>query len=156
MANEPQYLFSQIDVATAGNAPQITVKQNGKEDISSLLRELIIAQHRQNELLEEVVEHMSQAQRQRMIELAHWKKENPQLAKFCKSAADKLNQVQTDYITSLTEEIDENIENIQESEYYFNEFIDRYGPRFMHLSSMLQVLAQLGNAPDLVPTQSRK
>ncbi|MEZ6075773.1 MAG: hypothetical protein R3C56_08860 [Pirellulaceae bacterium] len=50
----------------------------------------------------------------------------------------------------MTNEIDDNEEALNESDYMLNEFVDRVGPRLAHLNGVLQVLAQLGSG---VPTQ---
>lgn len=122
-------------------------------EVCVLLREMLAAQDRQNELLEELVEQHVAMQRHRVAELANWKNANPELAYFCKKAAERLGRIQTDYLNSITEEIQEKFESIRDSEYMFNDFIDRFGPRFVHLNGILQVLAQLGNAPDMMPPQ---
>lgn len=113
------------------------------------MRELLGAQDRQNELLEELVSQTSQYQRRKTMELALWKKSHPELAEFCKRAAGKLERVQTDLLASITEEVEYNSETLMESEFGLSEFVDRFGSKFMHLNALLQVLSQLGNAPDI-------
>lgn len=146
---QPQF-FTQIDVAPTNPKPQPMDQQSALGELCLLMREMIAAQDRQNELLEEMVEQQVAAQRHRSTELASWKQANPELAYFCKQAADRLGRIQTDYLNSITEEIQENYETIRDSEYMFNDFVDRFGPRFVHLNGILQVLSQLGNAPDSV------
>ncbi len=114
---------------------------------------MLAAQDRQNELLEELVGQISQMHRQRMHELATWKQANPDLSYFCRLAADKLGKVQTDMLSTITTEVEDGFENFLDSEYALGEFVDRFGPRFAHLNGLLQVLAQLGNAPDFVTHQ---
>jgi len=111
------------------------------------------AQERQNELLEELIVQISQMHRQRMHELASWKQANPDLSYFCKLAAEKLGKVQTDMLSTITNEVEDGYETFMDSEYALGEFVDRFGPRFAHLNGLLQVLAQLGNAPDFVTPQ---
>jgi len=152
--DQQPHFYTQIDVAPTSGAPQ-TSQQTSLSELCLLMRELISAQDRQNELLEELVEQHVAAQRQRVFELAAWKQANPQLAKFCKKAADQLGRIQTDYLNNLTEEIDDHFESIRDSEYMLNEFVDRFGPRFVHLNGILQVLVQLGNAPDVIPQQPK-
>lgn len=72
---------------------------------------------------------------------------------FCKQAADRLGRIQTDYLNSITEEIQENYETIRDSEYMFNDFVDQQSSsrQPVHLNGILQVLSQLGKfAPDSV------
>lgn len=153
-AAQPSFT-TQIDVATGGAETTPTGDSSG--DITCLMRQLVAGQsrlltatNRQNELLEEVLEQLGAAARQRGLELAQWKKANPRLARSCKAAAEKLGRIQTDFIDSLSDEIDENFELLQDGEFVLNEFVDRFGPRFVHLNTILQVLTQLGNAPDIV------
>ena len=151
--NQQPHFFTQIDVSSSAPKP-LPINQHGAlNEMCLLLREMLAAQDRQNELLEELVEQHVAMQRHRVSELANWKNANPELAYFCKKAAERLGRIQTDYLNSITEEIHDNFESIRDSEYMFNDFIDRFGPRFVHLNGILQVLAQLGNAPDMMPAQ---
>jgi len=128
-------------------------RQSTLTDISTCLYSIRVAQERQNELLEELVGQISQMHRQRMYELASWKQANPDLSYFCKLAADKLGKVQTDMLSTITTEVEDGYETFLDSEYALGEFVERFGPRFAHLNGLLQVLAQLGNAPDFVTQQ---
>lgn len=112
-----------------------------------LLREILAAQDRQNELLEELAGQLGAAQRQRATELGQWKQANPQLARYCRIAAEALGRVQTEFLTSLTQEVNENYEALLDGEFMLNEFVDRFGPRLAHLNGLLQVLSQLSSTP---------
>jgi len=118
------------------------------------LREILAAQDRQNELLEELVNHFCSAQRQRANELGNWKQANPGLARNCRLAAEALSKVQTEYLVSLTQEISENYETLRDGEFMLNEFIDRFGPRLAHLNGLLQVLSQLSSTPSPTNTSN--
>lgn len=146
-------LYSQVDVAHgafgASGSPGGEVGE-----IVVLLREMLAAQDRQNELLEELVAHFCSAQRQRANELGHWKQANPNLARKCRIAAEALGKVQTEYLLSLTQEISENFENLRDGEFVLNEFIDRFGPRLAHLNGLLQVLSQLSSTPNPANTHN--
>ena len=113
-----------------------------------LLRDLVAAQDRQNELLEELVAQLGAAQRQRNTELGQWKQANPRLARSCRMAADALSKVQTQFLESLTAEVNENAEELMDGEFLLNEFVDRFGPRLAHLNGVIQVLAQLSSTPN--------
>ena len=110
-----------------------------------LLRELLAAQDRQNELLEELVTQLNGAQKQRALELGQWKQANPHLAYSCRIAAEALGKVQTEFLSSLTREINLNYESLLDGEFMLNEFVDRFGPRMAHLNGLLQVLTQLSS-----------
>lgn len=135
-------LFSQVDVST-GSQPH-TVLPPGEEQ-TELLREVLSAQDRTNELLEELVGTMAQQQKQRGQELKQWKSANPDLSQNCREAAEALSKVQVEYLERMTEEISESQEDLVYGEFMLNDFIDRYGPRLAHLNGVIQVLAQLSS-----------
>ena len=144
-------MFSQIDVshASAGH-PRSGHKQRDtseSEENTQLLRDILSAQDRQNELLEELVAQISASHRQRAVELDEWKQANPQLARSCRRAAESLGKVQTEFLGSLTEEICDNFDALYDGEFMLNEFVDRFGPRLAHLNGVLQVLTQLSSVP---------
>lgn len=139
-------LYSQIDVSHAGFAAP-AAGNAGFHELTVIMREMLAAQDRQNELLEELVNQMTTTQRQRAAELGQWKQANPKLARSCRVAAEALSKVQTEYLTSLTEEITENFETLRDGEFMLNEFVDRFGPRLAHLNGLLQVLSQLSATP---------
>lgn len=109
-----------------------------------LLRQLVAGQQKQNVLLEQLASQNASAQAQRATELAQWKNANPHLSRACRQAAETLSKVQTQFLDNLTEEIQDNEENLIEGDFMMNEFVDRFGPRLAHLNGVLQVLAQLG------------
>jgi len=140
-------LYSQIDVAHGAFGATASPGTGGANEGIGLLREILAAQDRQNELLEELVNHFCSTQRQRASELGNWKQANPGLARSCRLAAEALSKVQTEYLVSLTQEISENYETLRDGEFMLNEFIDRFGPRLAHLNGLLQVLSQLSSTP---------
>ena len=138
--------YSQIDVAQTGYVPQPSAS-GGNLEMVAVLREILAAQDRQNELLEELVGQLNSSQRQRASELGQWKQANPHLARDCRMAAEALSKVQTEYLASITHEINENYESLRDGEFMLNEFVDRFGPRLAHLNGLLQVLSQLSSSP---------
>jgi hypothetical protein len=143
-----QPLYSQIDVGSSAYPP---IPHSTRGDLSEntlILREILAAQDRQNELLEEMVSQMNQQGKQRANELGQWKQANPRLARHCRAAAESLGKIQTEFLASLTNEINMNFDNLIDGEYMLNEFIDKYGPRMAHLNGLLQVLAMLGTTPN--------
>ncbi len=143
-----QPLFSQIDVAQGAYSPPAKGAKAAEGDVARLLSDLVVGQDRQNELLEDLVNHLGAAQKQRATELGQWKQANPHLARRCRVAAEALGKIQTEFLDSLTEEIDENAESLMDGEFMLNEFVDRFGPRMAHLNGLLQVLSQLSATPD--------
>ena len=139
-------LFSQVDIAPSSH-PTIASLSPAEEQ-TRLLREILTAQDRQNELLEELINQLSANQRQRNTELGQWKQANPRLAKGCRMAAEALSKVQAEFLEALTDEVNSNTEELLDGEFVLNEFIDRFGPRLAHLNGVIQVLAQLSSAPN--------
>ena len=152
-------LYSQIDVFPAFSPPSPTpipavTANDHSPQLCSLLRELVSQQDRQTCLLEELVATFANAHRRRFVELGLWKLSNPELAEYCKRAAKKLERVQNDLLSSITDEIDTNTDVLLDSEFGLSEFVDRFGTKFLQLNSLLQILTQLGNAPDIqIPSQ---
>ncbi len=137
-------IFSQVDVS-AGSAPS---SRSGVDlDQSELLREVLVAQDRTNELLEELVSVMANTQKQRAQELHQWRNANPELAESCREAAESLSRVQLEYLERITEEINDTADDMIDGEFMLNEFVDRFGPRLAHLNGVIQVLAQLSSTP---------
>lgn len=146
MGNDPsQYspIFS-IDVSADNNSSR---QSNASNDdvVLRLLTQMVAAQQKQNQLLEQLVQVNVNTQKQRQTELQQWKDANPRLANACRDAAEKLSNVQAEFLEKLTDEIDVHDEDMYDSEYALNEFLDRFGPRLAHLNGVLQVLAQLGS-----------
>ncbi len=149
-----QPLYSQIDVSnTACSVPSNNTSGTGAE-VTRLLREMLAAQDRQNELMEELINQIGSTQRQRANELGQWKQANPHLARNCRMAAEALSRVQTEYLANLTQEINENFEALLDGEFMLNEFVDRFGPRLAHLNGLLQVLSQLSSTPSPANTHN--
>ena len=143
-----QVTYSQIDVTQPACTPSSPVPKGSEGELALLLRQLLIGQDRQNEILEELVNQFGAAQKQRASELGQWKQANPHLARRCRAAAEALGKVQTEFLDSLTEEINENVEALVDGEFMLNEFVDRFGPRMAHLNGLLQVLSQLSATPN--------
>jgi hypothetical protein len=149
MSRDPQQspaLFTQVDITAGAQLSRPRDGHEAAEEQVGLLRNILAAQDRQNELMEELVNQLSSAQRQRAAELGQWKQANPELARGCRQAAETLSQVQVEFLGSMTREINENADVLMDGEFMLNEFVDRFGPRLAHLNGVLQVLAQLGSA----------
>lgn len=137
-------LYTQIDVTQATPPP---VPAGGMAEVAALLRQLLLIEQRQTQLLQELVSQIGNNQRQRAAELGQWRQANPHLARKCRDAAEALARVQTEFLHQLTEEVNTNFDALLDGEFMFTEFVDRFGPRMAHLNSILQVLMQLSSAP---------
>ncbi len=136
-----------IDVAQSASEPMVGQNNSMQNEMVALMHQLVVGQDRQNELLEEMLEQMGAPQRQRASELNQWKDANPLLAKRCRAAAEALSQVQTEFLQSLTVDVNDSFEDMLDSDFMLNEFVDRYGPRLAHLNGVLQLLSQLSMTP---------
>ncbi|ASV75356.1 hypothetical protein THTE_2754 [Thermogutta terrifontis] len=139
-------LFTQIDVSQA-TPPPAPPPAGSLAEVAMLLRQLLAIEQRQTKLLEDLVNHVQNTQRQRAIELGQWRQANPHLARKCREAAEALARVQTEFLHQLTKEVNENFDALLDGEFMFTEFVDRFGPRMAHLNSILQVLTQLSSPP---------
>ncbi len=149
MSQDPQQLpMFRIDVSANATPSQLDDNMDTGDLIVALLRQVVANQDQQNQLLRELNNQLSAAQRQRAHELCQWKDANPELAQGCRSAAETLSQVQTQFLQNLTDEIEENGDCLLDGEFMLNEFVDRFGPRLAHLNGVLQVLSQLSNTPN--------
>jgi hypothetical protein len=137
-----------IDVTTEPGMSDSGLGDDKQDIMIVLLRQLVLGQERQNQLLEELTQQVNVVQRQRATELGQWKASNPLLARKCKAAAETLSRVQNAFLRSLTAEVADNAEGLLDGEFVLNEFVDRYGPRLAHLNGVLQALSQLSFTPD--------
>jgi hypothetical protein len=135
-------MFTQVDVS-AGSTNRLS--SNASADQADLLRDVLAAQDRTNEILEELVCIMGTQQKQRAQELHQWRNANPRLAEACRSAAEALSRVQVEYLDRMTDEINDSADDLADGEFMLNEFVDRFGPRLAHLNGMIQVFAQLSS-----------
>ena len=146
MTPDPQHVpMFRIDVSADASAGPVDDELETGDLIVALLRQVVGNQERQNHLLKELNTHLSSAQRQRAHELGQWKEANPELSQCCRTAAETLSRVQTQFLQNLTEEIADNEESLVDGEFMLNEFVDRFGPRLAHLNGVLQVLSQLSS-----------
>ena len=149
MSQDPRQfspMFS-IDVSAEPSAASNAGKIDANELIVALLRQMVENQKRELKLLEDISGHLVSAQKQRQSELTLWKEANPVLANKCRVATETLAKVQTQFLQSLTEDVAFNEENLVDSDYMLNDFVDRYGPRLAHLNGVLQVLSTLSSNP---------
>lgn len=147
-------LFTQVDVSTSSHThAHPTIASSSREEQTELLREVLSAQDRTNELLEELSGILAATQKQRANELNQWRNAHPALSSACREAAEALTRVQIEYLERMTEEINDTSEDMVEGDFLLNEFIDRYGPRLAHLNGVIQVLAQLSSVPNAANSQ---
>jgi hypothetical protein len=136
-------VYNQIDLSKSPYQAAGHGARGQEPDLTTVMRQLLQGQQRQNQLLEQLLGHICAHQRHKANELGQWKQDNPRLARKCRRAAEALGKLQTEFLDSLTREITENYDNLVEGDFLLNEFIDRFGPRMVHLNGLLQLLSQL-------------
>ncbi|MEQ8848129.1 hypothetical protein [Botrimarina sp.] len=136
----PPY-FSQVDVSSGAQRP---THVGPADEQTELLRDVLNAQDRTNELLEELVSTLTAQQRRRQEEIERWRGANPGVADGCREAAEVLSEVQVEYLRRLTDDVRDTGDEMVYGDFLLSEFVDRYGPRLAHLNGVIQALAQLG------------
>jgi len=152
MPDVQQPLFSQIDVtsivAPAGPVDENYRAEQRHAELLAVLHDLATLQKRQNELLTQLINLQTAPQRQRVHELQNWRNLHPELAKGCRMLFDRMTSMQNEYFTKMVEESVESSENWDYSDFMFNDFVDQFGPRLIHLNTLLQALSQLAAPPE--------
>ncbi len=152
-SSQQPYYYSQVTSIPENMQTTSNVVPNGvgTAEMVLLLRQLVISQNRTNQLLAELLQATVAPQQQRAKELAFWKSEHPDLAQSCRESVNTLLKIQRGYLETMTMEVQDSEETLNDSEFMFNEFLDRFGPRISYLNSMLQLFGQLSAAPVAKP-----
>lgn len=159
MSQSPQEmpLFSTIDVSpamtgsptvasVAADTGPIEVVSRQMGELLSLTREMVELQREQVRHLrrqEERVQAQIQSQKQ---EFEQWLRENDDLAGRCIPARETIRELLGQSIRNMVEYIDENQDNLLESDYSRSDLVDRFGSLMHHVSSMYGVLKRLAAA----------
>lgn len=125
----------------------IAQQQRQHAEMMGSLRELVDHHRRQGHLLSQMVGAQQQASQQRANELKQWRAAHPHLSLACRGALESLGRAQTEYYDKMVTEIEESGDSLEYGDYMVNEFVDRFGPRLVHLNSLLQLLSQLAMPP---------
>jgi hypothetical protein len=136
-------MYTQLEVSAAQSARPAATRDRDDRKQTELLTQILGSVEKQNELLEELVGTLCQQQRQRTQELNQWRAANPALVRQCRRAAETLSRVQTEFLRTMTTEVNSDPESLVDGEFLLTEFVDRFGPRMAHLNGVLQVLAQI-------------
>jgi len=105
---------------------QVSWEQNVDQLLRGLLKEVqAIRQQRQSENNAEV-----------------WKSQNPDLARRCGHAFDRLAEIQNEFIESLVDAVDK-LDTGYDSAYAIREFTDRYGNVSTQLNTVMTTLRML-------------
>jgi len=154
MSNDPGQFSPVFSINVSADSANPQTPGQRPNDLGATLialtRQLVEVQHRQHQLIEQllqvnkqVLQTTHQANSQRQTELNQWRSAHPNLVRSCKSALETLSGVQTEFLQKMADEVEDSKEELAESEYMFSDFLDRYGPRMAHLNGVLQVLNHL-------------
>ncbi len=114
------------------------------------LAAILDAQNRCNNLIGAAFNHLreqlnnSNAHKEaHQLAVNKWKVDNPELSKRCGDSLPKLNKILHTYIGSVLDAVDE-LEDTS-NDFQVREFVDRFGPGFAQLSSMIQAINTLSS-----------
>ncbi|MDO4574079.1 MAG: hypothetical protein Q4D98_02570 [Planctomycetia bacterium] len=152
MSQSPQQaIFTQIDVSNSvpmpapAPSPSEILERKRHVEMMTVLREMLVQQRKQNDLLQQLVAAQSAAARQRMQDLCQWRNQHPELARDFRRILKTVGGMQSECFRELVDEAKDKGDGLAESEYLLTEFIDRFGPRLMHLNGILQTLSTLAS-----------
>ena len=151
VVDQNQNVYSQIDVTQIGApAAPLLGETEFETNVLQTLFQITELQRRQNQLLEALVERMTiivnqnaAPNQQKAAELQKWQTDNPFLTDDCRDAMEALTKIHTTYIQEFANELTTRKDEILDSEFSFNEFIDKFGPRMMQLNGLIQFLSYL-------------
>lgn len=113
---------------------QVRASGNSGNEAILLLRE-------QNGLLKTLVQRQNAATKGN----ADWKTSNPELSKKCAVAVKRANELMTELVEKLVEDMEELAEQDGwEGNFSAFELLDKYGPKIQQFNVIIQTLAQLG------------
>ncbi len=106
-----------------------------------LLEAILSRQTEQNELLKTLV----QRQNANTASSDKWKKEHPDLAKRCLSAAKKASELMNNLIEEMVTDIEDiDSDNSWDGNFAAVEILDKYGSKIQQFGMVLNTLTQLG------------
>ena len=140
--NDPS-LYSQIDVTSGMSAPAQKGEDTARTEMVLLLREILRQQQQQTAILSKLLQNQMAPQQRQQNELAQWRTKHPELAEGSRGILDALTKAQSEQFTRMLDEVCENSEGISYNEYDLNDFLDRFGPRMMHINGLLQMFSLL-------------
>jgi len=155
--NQDHLLFSQIEIGAGPLQPSSLSEseelQEENSQVIRLLQELLRTQAEQNKIMSQMLAQMTAQGKQRVRDLKRWQESHPYLAASCRDAANKLGHVQAEFLQNLTDQVDCTADDMLESDYAFSDFVEKFGPKMLHLNGILQMLGQLGSqtAPPTKP-----
>lgn len=137
----------------SGIAYKTSVGADIKDEMLFQMRELVCLAREQVQIAREQLELMRRAedrfqkqQEAQREEFQRWFGENPGLAGYCTAAHDHLRTLLGKAIAELVQYVDDNGENLLDSDFARTEMIDKYGSLLNHVSAMYGMLKRLAAA----------
>jgi len=115
-----------------------------EQTIITLLDRISRGQVEQNALLQTIATSLTAERQNRQAQLDKWKASNPRLAASCREALTTWAKIQEGLISDFTEEIIQDSEQLESSQFSRREMIERYGQMVIYLNHLGTILEQLG------------
>lgn len=141
----PSRTAIQVDVSAGSPLPPSASSADQVQiELLKQLQQLNSLAKEQLELTRQMVVLNQNVQQQRQQAVKKWRKENPYLTKQCAQAVKIFEGVHKAFLSELAEHIMDNGEDLVDAEFVLNEFVDRFGPRLIHVNSVMNLLQNLG------------
>ncbi len=111
-------------------------------------RELILLSRRQLEVSQRMEERYVQQMQAQREEFVRWAHEIPGLSSRGKKATEAIRDLLGRLIDDLVNYVEENKENLDDSEYVRNDMVDRYGQLLNHISAIYGMLKRVSTADE--------
>lgn len=152
--SDPSPLVSSIDVSANSELsadPAATPATEGfvgdqLRDLVALSREMVEISREQLRYLRRTEERYQRQQHALREEFQRWLSEHRHLAGRCRDAHEALRLLLGQTISELVTYVEDNQENLLDSEFVRSDMIDRYGSLLNHVSAMHSVLKRLAAA----------
>lgn len=141
--------------ATPAGDVQVEIALNLRE-LVQINREMLQISREQLQFSRRAEERHQQQIRAQREEFQRWIEDHPQLEGRCKQARETLRTLLGQSMSELVDFVDENNENLLESDFSRTDLVDRYGSLLHHVSSMYGILKRLAAAdsPDADPSST--
>jgi len=121
------------------------------EDLLNVMQRILLAQQHQTAMLEKFIDSQTPPATQTATPpvvaagVEQWKTAHPELAQRCGAAFRALDEIQTELVVTLTQEVEDSDGVFLDSEFMLMELIDRFGPRMAHLNNLRMMMLQLSS-----------
>lgn len=155
-ARQPTDYFCSIQVSANPDSTAAPPSTNGIDPqivgilglIAEQNRELITLSRRQLEVSQRMEERYVQQLHAQRDEFVKWVQEIPGLSARGKRASEAIRDLLGKLIDDLVDYVEENKENLDESDFSRNDMVDRYGQLLNHVSAIYGMLKRVATADE--------